>query len=70
MEMVLQVAVRDIGQLTDLARELPAAAETTGRSEKKLLKGAVDRSSGRALARSGVAGWPGGEPGETGLSPG
>jgi hypothetical protein len=39
MEMVLQVAVRDIGQLTDLARELLAAAETTGRSVKKGLKG-------------------------------
>jgi hypothetical protein len=33
--MVLQVAVRDIGQLTDLALEpLLAAAETTDRSVK------------------------------------
>jgi hypothetical protein len=31
IKMVLQVAVEDIGQLTDLARSL-AAAETTGRS--------------------------------------
>jgi hypothetical protein len=39
IKMLLQVAVRDIGQLTDLARGASAAAETTGRSEKKGLKG-------------------------------
>jgi hypothetical protein len=74
MEIVLQVAVRDIGQLTDLAQELLAAAETTGRSEKRAFKGharrTVERSARRALAWSGAAGWPGGEQGEPGLSPG
>jgi hypothetical protein len=39
MEMVLQLAVRDIGQLTDLARELLRPLKTTGRSVKKGLKG-------------------------------
>jgi hypothetical protein len=55
MEMVLQVAVRDIGQLTDLARELLAAAETTGRSEKKLLKG----TPGEPWKGAQDAPWPG-----------
>jgi hypothetical protein len=59
--MVLQLAVRDIGQLTDLAvepdeplawrmtgRHAPVAvAETTDRSEKRVLR--VGRSGGGAL---------------------